>query len=166
MEDSQRTFGFQEGLALFYSGEVGGEAFFSERGHRESDPETALKLANLLQLETETKTLLRVPMVAAGLSIREDPEVRAAAAARGADPGASWGDLVERMKGQIEGRFMALFQRYAEAARERGVAEEIRICDHMIDHEICLLDFVRREQAGEGLDRVLEPLRARLRLPV
>lgn len=165
-DDTARTFGYAEALQLFYSGEIEGEAFLSAMIGKETDPETTCKLANLLQLETETKAMLRPPMVAAGISIAAPFDLLEENYRRASSAVIPWKTFVQSIHDLVADRFLPLYRQYEVAARERGSDEEIGVCRHLVDHEIGLLEFARRELNEEPLDRVLEPLRSRLRWPV
>jgi hypothetical protein len=159
MMTENRTYSFEEGLSEFYAGEVMGEAIYSALLEDADDPAERLKLAHLLQLETETKAWLRPHMVAVGLAIEEPMTLREKGLAIAQAQPASWTGKMQGLAQVIEAEFAALYRRYAEAARKRGHFEAAVICDFMVAHELAQVEFARRDLAGESLDRVLEPLR-------
>jgi hypothetical protein len=164
--DRVGTFSFAGALQFFYYGELGGEAAFSQRLAHETEPDRIRKLANLLQLETETKAALRPAMVAAGVSVREPPEIGQRSRERAAASQMSWHELMAYLRASLLDTYLPLFERYVAEAVAGGDAEAIRVCRHMLDHERGLLDFIDRELRGLPLEVVLEPLVCRLQWPV
>ena len=162
----ERCSSFEEGLAEFYRGEVLGEIGYSALLELAEDPLERLKLAHLLQLETETKAWLRPHMIGAGLSIAEP---------------ASWRELAQRM---IDGfapldwtqKMSALaafipdvakqYGAYAEAARDRADAAQAAVCDFMVDHELAQLEFFKLELDGAEPMTSLKPLMRQSRYPL
>jgi len=73
------------------------------------------------------------------------------------------------MKGTInalETQIIPFYQSFADAAKARGSAEEERVCLHMVEHERAQLEFARRELAGDGRERALEPVMRQLHYPI
>src|SRR5439155_2522476 len=122
-------YSFKNGLTEFYRGEVIGEAIISALIGATSDPIERLKLAHLLQLETETKAWLRPHMIRAGLSIAEPPEFRETAqqVAAGLAP-LEWLDKIKAIAGFIPD-LVKQYSAYAQTARTRGDAEQAAVCD-------------------------------------
>ncbi len=63
------TYRFHDGLVEFYRGEVIGEAIYSALIEATNDSVERLKLAHLLQLETETKAWLRPHLIRSCLGV-------------------------------------------------------------------------------------------------
>jgi len=138
-------------LQDFYKGEVLGEAYYlAILGSARSDDER-LKIATLLQLETETKAWLRAPMVAQGVSIEEQAAVReeAIAIAERVKP-LSWPEHMEALREAITTEYVPRYQSHAHAARARGRADEEAACLYMVEHEKAQVEFTRRELAGQA----------------
>ena len=166
MEARARTFSYAEGLMEFYAGEVAGEAIYSALLEAARDPQEQLKLSCLLQLETETKAWLRPHMLAAGLNVAEPAAMREPAVAFVAllTP-LGWREKVQAIDDLLP-QFVGLYQRYADAARARGEAEEAAVCDFMVEHEKAQAEFARRELAGDPPEQSLEPLTSHSRYPL
>jgi len=62
---------YAEALTEFYGGEVTGEAIYSNLLGWAENEDQRLKLATILQLETETKAWLRPHLLAQNLSVEE-----------------------------------------------------------------------------------------------
>lgn len=154
-----RTYDYTEGLTEFYGGEVLGEAFYSALLETTDDPVERLKLAHLLQLETETKAWLRPHLISAGVSLAESVALRERGRAYAQAQPSAWSDRMKGLADGIETVFAALYGRYGDAARIRGRADEAAVCDFMVEHEMAQVEFARRDLAGEPLARVLAPLR-------
>jgi hypothetical protein len=156
-----------EALQDFYKGEVLGEAYYlALLGSARNDDER-LKLGTLLQLETETKAWLRVPMVAQGVSIEEQTadRERAIAFAERAKT-LSWSKQIQGLRDLIVTEYVPRYQSHADAANARGRADEEAVCLYMVEHEKSQVEFARRELAGASLDESLEPLVKFLKYPV
>jgi hypothetical protein len=167
MTQAPRTFSYAEGLAEFYAGEVVGEAIYSGLLEVATDPGERLKLAHLLQLETETKAWLRAPMLAAGVSIAEPPSMRQPAAAFIASLAPlPWLEQMQAIESIISGEFLPLYRRYADEAQARGEAGAAAVCDFMAEHEDAQAEFARRELAGAPLAHSLETLTRQTRYPL
>ncbi len=159
MSTDARTWSYAEALKEFYDGEVLGETIYSLLLERACDPSERLKLAHLLQLETETKAWLRPHLMGAGLSVVESAAVRVQGQAIADAQPTAWRDQMQGLADVVEAEFAVLYRRYAEAARARGAADEAAVCDFMVEHEMAQVEFARRELAGEPPARTLEPLR-------
>jgi hypothetical protein len=153
------TYAYAEGLKVFYEGEVLGEAIYSALLDAAVDPVERLKIAHLLQLETETKAWLRPYLISVGESVAEPLAVRAEGLAIAQAQPAAWADKMTALAEVIEAEFAALYSRYGDAARARNNPQEAAVCDFMVAHEMSQVEFARRDLAGEPLARVLEPLR-------
>lgn len=155
---------YEETLELFHHGEALGEALFLDAMRTENDPTARLKLAHLAQVETENKAWFRGPLVAAGRSIDEPPELREVARTiADANFRGAWDDIVRRMHERMVKTHLPQFESYLSAARTRGDPREIRACERMLAHEVAFAEFTRRDIEGAPLDEVLAPLRDFLR---
>jgi hypothetical protein len=158
---------WRETVQLFHYEELVGEAFFLELFRLEADPERRVKLAYLAQVETENKTWLRGPLLAAGLSIFEPEDAVRAGRTMARDHfGPAWRDNIALMRDRLVAVHIPRFERYLEQARRRGSAIEVAACKLMVDHDRDFLRFAERDLAGAPLDEVVAPLRARLRIPL
>jgi hypothetical protein len=158
---------FAEALQDFYSGEVSGEAGYSALLEFAQNPDERLKLATLLQLETETKAWLRAPMVAHDVSIEErtaDRDKGLAAAAQ--FKSLSWSEQMQGLHDFIANEFVPRYQSYADAARARDKADEEAVCLYMVEHEKAQVEFTRRELKGASLGESLEPVARFLKYPI
>jgi hypothetical protein len=129
---------------FFYGGEVMGEAFFADYLAREEDKLRRYKWGTLMQLETETKALLRPFLTGLGLGI-EEPDV-AARIAFYADAyhDKTWRTHMEEIA-DITSFFLGKFRDIAVAAPE----EEQATAHYMIAHETVIHDFARIELGGD-----------------
>lgn len=160
------SYSYTDGLVAFYGGEIIGEAIYSGLLECANDPFERLKLAHLLQLETETKAWLRPHMILAGLSIAEPSESRetglkfVAALAKLDWPGKMKAlvDLVPESAQQ--------YRAFAEAARDRGDAQQAAVCDFMVEHELGQAEFARLELEGAELFISLAPILRQSRYPL
>ena len=158
---------FAETLREFYDTEVLGEALYSGMLDRARNARERQVWGVLLQAETETKAWLRGPMTAAGVSLVERAETRERAQNFvGRVAPLEWEAQMQSLNQAIDGQLAPRFRDYAQAARERGEAEEEAVCLHMIEHEEAQVELIRRELAGEPLEQVLAPVRAQLRYPL
>lgn len=155
-----------EALLDFYRGEVLGEAIYSALLGSTRNDDKRLKLGTLLQLETETKAWLRAPMVKHGVSLEEQPAVRAEGL-KIADQvrSLSWLELMKAIEHAIVTEFIPRYRSHAESARERGRTDEEAFCVYMVEHVESQVEFARRELAGSDMDRSLEPLVRFLKYP-
>jgi hypothetical protein len=150
---------YEDALYEFYSGEVIGEAAYSGVLSTASSSEQRLKIATLLQLETETKAWLRSHMLARNVSIEEQAGDRSkgegyAAAFRKL----SWREMVQTLHDVISAEFLPRYESFADSAKGRGNAAEEAVCRHMVEHEKAQIEFAKRELAGASLQHALEPI--------
>lgn len=148
---------------FFYGGEVMGEAFFAAYLAREQDTLRRYKWGTLMQLETETKALLRPFMTTLGLGIEEPDVGERIAAYANAYEGKSWRAHMEEVA-DITGFFLEKFRAIAAAAPE----DELETARYMIEHETALHDFARQELRGasrDSLTGVIQQLRWPLPAP-
>ena len=156
-----------EALLEFYGGEVLGEAIYSALLAAARSDDERLKWGTLLQLETETKAWLRAPMVAHGVSIAEQTADRDKGLAMAEQvKSLPWTAQMQVVREAIRNEFIPRYQGHADAARERGAADEVAVCLYMVEHERAQLEFAERELAGQSSDRSLEPLVKFLRYPL
>jgi hypothetical protein len=166
MGDDADSYSYKQGLLEFYRGEVIGEAITSDLLAAAKGSAERMKLAHLLQLETETKAWLRPHMIRAGLSIVELEEWRdftKELAAR-LTP-LAWPDLIGQLAAAGPG-IAARFEAFAEAARNRGESDQAAVCDFMVAHEQAIGQFFELELAGAEPAVVLEPLMRHSRYPL
>ena len=154
-----RTYEYREGLKEFYQGEILGEAFYSGLLETTEDTFERLKIAHLLQLETETKAWLRPHLLSAGVSVVEPAALRERGLGFAQAQSSDWGDKMRSLADGIETVFASLYGRYGDAARSRGRADEAAVCDFMVEHEMAQVEFARLDLAGRPLEQVLAPLR-------
>jgi len=149
------------GVAEMYQGEVFGEALFSRMMELARTPAQRHKLANLLQLESETKVRLRPFVCALGVSVAES-EARRTAGLREAErlSALPWDDFVATFHAQIH-RYI---ERYTYIASLAPAAEREMLLS-MVDHERILLSFLSRERAGMG-DNSIEAVTEQLQYPL
>ena len=158
---------YAEALSEFYNGEVYGETLLSALVGSARNADERLKWSMLLQLETETKAWLRAPMVAHGVSIEERTEDRDKGLARARERASlPWSQAMQSMYDGLSGHYVPLYQSYADAARMRGEAAEEAVCRYMVEHELALVEFARRELAGAGVAQSLEPVQRMLKYPI
>ncbi|TAL03020.1 MAG: hypothetical protein EPO08_05355 [Rhodospirillaceae bacterium] len=158
MDGEKRPYTYEEGLGEFYRGEIVGEAIYSGLVECAKDPLERLKLAHLLQLETETKAWLRPHMIAAGVSVAEPAASRDPAIGFVNRLGAlSWSEKVQFIADIVPGQ-VTQYRAYADAARARGNAAQAAVCDFMVEHELAQAEFARHELAGAEPAVSLAPL--------
>lgn len=143
-----------------YQGEVFGEGIFSAFYAAESDPERQRKLANLLQLETETKARLRPFMVHLGLSLTE-PDV--SSVVKGYAEGYAARSWHEHMQSLLETTAKYIEEFKAIEAHASGY--EKRMARIMVAHEESLNVFARMELDGDA-DRSLDGIIQQLHWPI
>jgi hypothetical protein len=158
---------YAEALTEFYNGEVTGEAIYSNLLSWAKDEDQRLKLAAILQLETETKAWLRPYLLAKGLSIEERAEDREKGAGIAAQVKAlDWTQLMAVTKNAIEKQLVPFYQSFADAAKARGKADEEAVCLYMVEHERAQGVFAERELAGKTRREALEPITRQLKFPL
>jgi hypothetical protein len=150
---------YAETVAEFYNGEVLGETVYSALLSTCQNDEQRLKLATLLQLETETKAWLRPHALKAGVSIEEraadrEEGARLAGQLKALPWATLWRVLHDALSKQVLPRFRIL----EEEARARGEAHEEALCRYMIEHEESQIEFARREIEGADVTTCLEPV--------
>lgn len=154
----EEAYSYENGLAEFYRGEVIGEAGYSALIESTADRLEQLKLAHLLQLETETKAWLRPHMIRAGLSVAELPEFRESAQnIVAALVALDWPGKMNAILGFIPD-LVDQYSAYATAARSRGNEEQAAVCDFMVDHERAQEEFAQFELNGVEPSASLRPL--------
>jgi hypothetical protein len=157
--------GYKEALQEFYSGEVLGEALYSALFVLAAGDDERLKMATLLQLETETKAWLRPHLLAAGLSIAEETSDRDRGAAFAGYFGSlPWSERLGGLRALVLDQVVPRYRALAQEAQQRGAGGEEELCRYMIDHELAQVDFIERELAGEA--NPLAPLERLLRYPL
>lgn len=145
-----------------YQGEVLGEALFNRMLRDLDDDRQRHVVGSLLQLETETKALLRQAAAARGLRLDEDDAQRSAGEAVAASLGAmTWLDKVQQLRAGIGDHYLP---RYRAIAAE-AAPEDREVTALMVRHETALLEVVTREAAGET-GSSLAPLDEHLRFPL
>jgi hypothetical protein len=160
------SFSFQEGLAEFYRGEVIGETSYSALLEATEDPLERLKLAHLLQLETETKAWLRPHMIRVGMCVSEPLKWREEARQFVAGlVSLGWPDKMRVLASFIPDA-VKQYATYAEAARNRGDTDQAAICDFMVDHELAQEEFARLELEGAEPAVSLKPITRQSRYPL
>lgn len=141
---------YAEALQEFYSGEVLGEALYSALLAASASESEGLKMAALLQLETETKARLRPYLLAAGVSVVEEAADRdkgqALAAYFGSLP---WGERLEGLRTLVLDQVVPRYRKFADAARARERADEEALCLGMVEHELAQVEFFSHELAGD-----------------
>lgn len=154
--------GWQHVVEELYQGEVLGEALFDRMLRDLDDDRQRHVVGSLLQLETETKALLRPALAARGLPLAEDPGQRAAGEQVGASLGPlPWLDKMAQLRAGIADHYLPRFQAIAAEAAE----DNREVTALMVRHETALLEVVTRE-AAEEVDGSLAPLDGHLRFPL
>ena len=162
----QTSNSYEDGLAAFYDGEIKGEAIYSALLEGTSDPLERLKLAHLLQLETETKAWLRPHMILAGLSVAEPPVLRKAALKfTDALIKLDWREKMKALSDLVP-ISAKQYRGYAEAARARGDDQRAAVCDFMVEHELDQGNFARLELEGADAAVSLAPILRHSRYPL
>jgi hypothetical protein len=160
------TFSYENALDEFYRAEVIGEAIMSALIDATDNPLERLKLAHLLQLETETKAWLRLHMIRAGLSVAEPPEFREPPKEIASSMALlDWPEMMKAIIGFIP-ELVKQYGAYADAARSRGEAEQAAVCDFMIAHERSQEEFAFLELEGAEPETSLAPLIRQSRYPL
>ncbi|PKP97749.1 MAG: hypothetical protein CVT74_13125 [Alphaproteobacteria bacterium HGW-Alphaproteobacteria-13] len=144
----------------FYQGELFGEGVFAAYYAAETDPGRKLKLANLLQLETETKARLRPFLVKLGLDLAEKDISAVIKNFADAYPAKSWKEHMQELAHTTE-EYLGKFKEVE--AHTSGY--ERQMAHVMVTHEAALLNFARLELAGEG-DRSLDDVVQQLHWPI
>jgi hypothetical protein len=158
---------FEDVLNEFYSGEVAGEAIYSTLVSHFTGPQQRLKLASLLQLETEAKAWLRPHLVRRGMDITETAADRERGASLAAPIlGMNWADFMKALAGVVGSALAPRFQAFLDEAQSRGDETEISVCAYMLEHEKVQGELARRDLAGEPVVRVVAPLAPLLRYPL
>jgi hypothetical protein len=145
-----------------YQGEVLGEALFNRMLRDLEDDRQRHVVASMLQIETETKALLRQAVAARGLGLDEDDAPRAAGEAIAASLGAlTWLDKMQQLQTGIRDHYLPRYQLIAAEA----AAEDREVTAFMVRHETALLEVVTREATGQA-EISLAPLDEHLRFPL
>jgi len=77
-----------------------------------------------------------------------------------------WTQRMQALHDGISGRFVPLYQGFADAAKARGAPDEEAVCVYMVEHEKAQVEFARRELAGASIDQSLEPIARFLKHPL
>lgn len=78
----------------------------------------------------------------------------------------SWTGQMQALQEAIQRDFVPAYERFADAARARGKADEEAICIYMVEHEKAQAEFARRELAGAKTEESLEPVTRLLKYPL
>jgi hypothetical protein len=163
---TDKRYSNENALTAFYRGEIVGEAILSDLLDYTDDPLERLKLAHLLQLETETKAWLRPHMIAAGLSLAEPAELRETAQALIHRMHAmKWRDKMQFLFDVVPD-VVTQYRAHADAARADGRDDQSAICEFMVDHELVVIEFCREELNGAEPAISLAPLRRHVHNPL
>lgn len=149
---------FKKDLMELYQGEIVGELFSEQLLHRFTEPHQQLKIATILQLETETKARLRPAMVALGLPLTT-AEVTRVEANGIIDVFKSLNDWDEMIGVMCQQLPLAL-ERYQQIA-DNAPEQYRELAVSMVTHEQALLDFATMEAIGER-DKSIAGLAAQL----
>jgi hypothetical protein len=141
-------------LLEWYSGEIGGEAFFNALAQGADNPGVARKWQKLAQLEQCVAGRLRTALEARGVPL----PAAAADRSRGlnsaqAYANLAWREALNRLRQELVG-----FVRDFQAAESRMPEDILPLAQFVTEHERALLEFVTRELDQDGyqsLDRVL-----------
>jgi hypothetical protein len=127
-----------------YQGEVLGEAFFGGLADRLEDADHAAKMRVLATLELRTKEAVAPALERAGISTAPDPDMLSLAEALAPDSATqSWAEVMSGLEA-ITGQFIPLYERIGELD-----PSELHAAELLVDHEVALRDFARKEQAGD-----------------
>ena len=127
-----------------YQGEVLGEALFGSIAERLDDAEHARKMRVLATLERKTKEAVAPALERAGISTAPDPDMLSLAEALAPDSATqSWAEVMSGLEA-ITGQFIPLYERIGELD-----PSELHAAELLVDHEVALRDFARKEQAGD-----------------
>ena len=140
-----------DGLVEVYQGEWRGELVLEALLASCRDPQQRRILATLAQFEAETRIRLRPTMVQLGLPTTMGDDVPAAVAlsfARLKD--LPWLGFVETVRDDIRDVFIPRYRQIASFAVDGGDPLAIIAADHMVLHEVALLDALDRLLAGEA----------------
>lgn len=140
---------FADDIEELYQGEVFGEALFDEMLHHLSSDDERLKIAELLQLETETKARLRPLMISLGKSVSSDPnQVQAGRDTAKAIATLPWEVKIATILQTLSEHFLPRFKEIAADARMQP-SHLREIADSMVEHETALVEFAKAETRGE-----------------
>jgi hypothetical protein len=155
----------KDALQAYYDGEIQGEAVYAALLEGAVGAEERLKLATLLQLETETRAWLRPAMLAYGVDMK-DHSVSRQSGVEFAEQLASlaWPQKMQALKDAIESQLLPGFQAFVEAAEASGDIQALMVCRYMFEHEKAQAEFAERELMGD--ETALEPITRFLRYPL
>lgn len=137
---------FKKGLMELYQCEIVGELFSEQLLHRFTEPDQQLKIATILQLETETKARLRPALLALGLPLTTAEASRVEA--KGIiEAFKSLNDRDEMIDAMCQQLPLAL-ERYQQITDSAPVQYR-ELAVSMVAHEQALLDFATMEANGE-----------------
>jgi hypothetical protein len=129
----------------FYQGEVLGEAFGASYVRLEGDPDRRHKWASLMQLETETKALLRPFLIRLGLGVEQSDVSEQIAGFAKLYHAKTWRQHMDELS-DITAFYLGKFREIEMAAPE----DERSTARYMIAHETAIHDFARAELAGDA----------------
>jgi len=124
-----------------YQGEVLGEAYFTRMRDLAVEEDQQYKIDHLVGLERSTKEMLRPSLLSRGLPTEPDPGVLATMANV---TDYDWTGMLEGVRA-VAAQFLAKYRRLAQLVR----VEDRPVTDALIDHEVALDDFCRRELVGD-----------------
>jgi len=131
-------------LVQAYQGEVSGEVLFGIVASGTDDPERRRKFEVLTRLEAKTREACLPAMRRHGLPTDPDPKTVADAKVLGeAVLGMTWEQLLSSFE-PITSQFLALYRRIGEISEADRAESGL-----LVAHEQALMDFARRELAGE-----------------
>ena len=155
---------FAEALTEFYGGEIVGEVVYSGLLETAKSDDQRLKLATLLQLETETKAWLRPHMIARGVSVEEKESDRGTGAAYIAQfKPLTWAQLMQGLHDAIATHYVPRYQSFADDAKRRDRPDEETVCRYMVEHEKAQLEFAKLELSGASTETSLAPINRQLK---
>ena len=125
-----------------YDGEISGETFFSSMAGGVADRDRRSKLEILARLEAATRIEMIPAMETRGLSIEIDSGIADAGVAFGvAAAGGEWKAAMAAIDTVTE-RYLGIYRAMVESAQGD---EEARTAQLLVDHEVALQTFARRE---------------------
>jgi len=142
-----------EKLKIAYEGELYGEAWFGAMAERAPTVDTRRKFAAMARLEILTKATL-APLIAklgiVGINESEQREKGRLLAQKTTE--LSWADFIAWFETEV-----APFVEIYDELEAHAPAEEANVVAHLAQHERALLEFIRREAAGQS-DTSIAPI--------